>query len=130
MERDENYVPKTRTELKMAPKTTMKTKDYLEIFEEVCRDDDQLPTAHKLILILESSDPHRYSRSHAHDANHWLELVPHVQHPRLLTVPPRNQRTSFSDCKPDPILHVVLISFFVFHFSTALAPVVASLPQV
>lgn len=34
MERDENYVPKTRDELKMAPATTMKTKDYTDIFEE------------------------------------------------------------------------------------------------
>lgn len=34
MERDENYVPKTRKELNMAPAETMKTKDYAEIFEE------------------------------------------------------------------------------------------------
>lgn len=35
MERDENYVPRTRTELGMAPKQVMKTKDYMEMFEEV-----------------------------------------------------------------------------------------------
>ncbi|KAF8324724.1 fatty acid desaturase-domain-containing protein [Cantharellus anzutake] len=34
MERDENYVPKTRSELKMADEKTMKRKDYAEIFEE------------------------------------------------------------------------------------------------
>ncbi|SRR5260221_1539728 len=34
MERDENYVPKTRSELKLADENTMKKKDYAEIFEE------------------------------------------------------------------------------------------------
>ncbi|KAF8306378.1 hypothetical protein DL93DRAFT_2088724 [Clavulina sp. PMI_390] len=34
MERDENYVPQTRSELGMAPKSVMKTRDYAEIFEE------------------------------------------------------------------------------------------------
>jgi len=34
MERDENYLPKTRTELNMAPAETMKKSDYTEMFEE------------------------------------------------------------------------------------------------
>ncbi|KAF9506563.1 hypothetical protein BS47DRAFT_1426070, partial [Hydnum rufescens UP504] len=34
MERDENYVPKTRSELGMAQEAVMKDKDYLDIFEE------------------------------------------------------------------------------------------------
>ena len=34
MERDENYVPKTRSELGMAPETVMKQSDYGDIFEE------------------------------------------------------------------------------------------------
>lgn len=34
MERDENYVPKTRTELNLAPESSMKRSDYTEIFEE------------------------------------------------------------------------------------------------
>lgn len=35
MERDENYVPKTRSELDMPSRETMKTNDYMEMFEEV-----------------------------------------------------------------------------------------------
>ncbi|KAF9506555.1 hypothetical protein BS47DRAFT_1399401 [Hydnum rufescens UP504] len=34
MERDENYLPKTRSELKMAPESVMKKADYEEIFGE------------------------------------------------------------------------------------------------
>ena len=34
MERDENYVPKTRSELGLAPEKLMKRRDYQEIFEE------------------------------------------------------------------------------------------------
>lgn len=34
MERDENYVPKTRSELKLADDKVLKRTDYQEIFEE------------------------------------------------------------------------------------------------
>ena len=34
MERDENYVPKTRSEYKLAPEASMKKQDYKDIFEE------------------------------------------------------------------------------------------------
>lgn len=34
MERDENYLPKTRSELNFAPEETMKKADYEEIFGE------------------------------------------------------------------------------------------------
>jgi len=89
MERDENYVPRTRTELAMAPKQVMKTKDYLEIFEEV--GGDLHPTCDSTNLSLHIIvDSDRHARPDDYHATPWLELVSHVQLSRLTSLPSRN----------------------------------------